>query len=248
MEDNFKQNLLILRKNYPIGLQHGLFLLKKANGSIKKAENFFREELLSKIIDLTGVNRKIAKKHLTKNKFDITLALQSIENELFTFTKVILKNSKTDKEETLKKIKRAFHIENNLYLGWYDYYYNIDYLKSKGLSNEIFCFLTTMDWLENERGRGLLDALSFNLEVITKNLDEVLKLPELSLLLKEANEYRIQLDSKIIYPKHNYHKRKEKLHKDKKFKKYTDDFKLGRVLIINQLFKLVENNLSQFPQ
>ena len=56
MNEIYKDKLEILRQRIPVGIRHGLPILEKVNGDLKKAEEFFQEEMLAILICLRNKN------------------------------------------------------------------------------------------------------------------------------------------------------------------------------------------------
>jgi hypothetical protein len=166
----YKDKLEILRQRIPIGLRHGLTLLEKADGNIEKAEEYFRDEMVVLTLDKRQVTSDIALRHLEKNNFDIHLTIKSIDEELYTLIEIIMHAI----EET-KAIERKFWL-------------NFEDLKK--LPDEVFCLLTVMEWLNYESYENLDAALSFELEIVTKQLENKLALPDLANSLLRASEIK----------------------------------------------------------
>lgn len=100
MDKEQQHKLQELRQRIPIGLKYGLTLLEKTYGNIKEAERVFQQECRDIVIKKTKVNEKTAIKHLQKNNYNISLALETIDEERYTISERIIKRYK-DKEEAL---------------------------------------------------------------------------------------------------------------------------------------------------
>ena len=238
----YKDKLELLRQRIPIGLRHGLTLLEKVEGDLEKAEQLFIKEMLALITSKTGVEQEVAIRHLTQSKFDIDLAIKSINEERYTLTTLILRKNKP--EEALGKIVLA--VEDKYHLKR-DFWLSFEQLKN--LPPEIYCFMTIMEWLNYESWEDYLSALSFNLDLVTKQIDIKLALSDLSSSLRKAKSILTLTYEKYDVRKDqsNYIKATEVLQKDKAFQAYENEFKLQRPMLIDQLYNLVQNNIDKFP-
>lgn len=240
----YKDKLEILRQRIPVGLQHGLTLLEKADGDLEKAEKQFQDEMVSLTINKTGVGTDVAIRHLMKNSFDIGLTVKSIDEERHTLTELFLRKYKNKKEEALNKIMHAieekYHLKRNFWLIFDDL---------KELPSEIYCFLTTMEWLNYENWEDFDTALSFHLNIITEQIEQVFSLPELANSLREANNIQ-----RLIYEKNktgkdiqNYTDARNKLPDNKAYQKCEEDFKTQKPLLIDRLYEFVKTNIDKYP-
>ena len=96
MDTTYQTELEILRQEFPIGIRHALKLLEQHEGSIEKAKKQFQDELIDLVIAKTQVNLETAKRHLVKNRFDMSLTLKSIDEERYSLTERILKKYKAN--------------------------------------------------------------------------------------------------------------------------------------------------------
>lgn len=244
MNELYKDKLEVLRQRIPIGLRHGLTLLEKVDGDLDKAEKQFKEEMVALTIEKTGVKPNVAIKHLTKNNFDIGLTIRSIDEERYSVTELILRNFKDKKEDALDKIYLAVEEKHTLER---DFWLNFDNLRN--LPPEIHCFMTTMEWLNYESWEDYQNALSFNLNIVTEQIDKNLGLPELADSLKKAERLL-----KLAYEKYEANKEHNNslkaindLQEDKDFQKTENEFKTQRPILIDRLYQLVKANIDKFP-
>jgi hypothetical protein len=240
----YKDKLEILRQRIPIGLRHGLTLLEKADGNIEKAEEYFRDEMVVLTLDKRQVTSDIALRHLEKNNFDIHLTIKSIDEELYTLTELILRKYKNKKEVALEIIMHAIEetkaIERKFWLNFEDL---------KKLPDEVFCLLTVMEWLNYESYENLDAALSFELEIVTKQLENKLALPDLANSLLRASEIK-----RLTYEKNesgkgieNYIKAINQFLEHKEYEKCENTYQQQRPLLIDRLYELVTKNIDKFP-
>ncbi len=240
--NELKDTLEILRQRIPIGLRHGQALLKKADGDLGKAEKQFVKEMIAVTISKTGVEPEVAFRHLTKNNFDIGLTIKSIDEERYTLTELILRKFKDKKEQALDEI--AFAVEEKYNLKRNYFWLILDGLKD--LPSEIYCFMTTMDWLNYESWEDFQDALSINLDIVTEQIEINLRLPGLANSLRQAGNIQ-----RLVYEKNkdpaNYQKASNQLRKNKDYQKCAQEFITQRILVIDRLYELVQNNIARFP-
>lgn len=244
MNEIYKDKLEILRQRIPIGLRHGLTLLEKVEGDLEKAENQFAEEMVALTIAKTRVKSDVAIRHLTKNNFDIGLTIKSIDEERYTLTELIIRKYKDKKEDALDKI--VFAVEEQYSLKR-DFWLNFGHLKS--LSPEIYCFMTTMEWLNYESWEDYQIALSFNLNIVAEQIDKKMGLSDLANSLKKGESLLILVYEKYEVRKDytNYSKATSELRESKDFQKTEKDFKEQRPILIDRLYELVQTNIDKFP-
>lgn len=244
MNEIYKDKLQTLRQRIPIGLQNGLALLEKAEGNLDEAEKQFQNEMVLLTISKTEVTTEVAIRHLVKSNFDIGLTIKSIDEERYTLTEVILRKYKDKKEEALDKTMYAIEKRHNLNR---KYWLSFDELNI--LPSEIYCLLTTMEWLNYESCESYGNALSFNLDIVTEQLENKLGLAHLANSLRQANDIQT-----IIYAQNetnkdfqNYIKAREELQNNKEYRKYEKDFISQRPILIDKLYELVKSNIDKFP-
>jgi hypothetical protein len=242
MNEIYKDKLEVLRKRIPIGLRSGLALLEKVEGNLEKAEKQFLEEMIALTIAKTGVKSDIAIRHLTKNSFDIGLTIKSIDEERYTLTELFIRKHKNQKEDALDKIVLAVEEKYNLNR---DFWLNFEDLKS--LPPEIYCFMTTMEWLNYESWEDYQTALSFNLDIVTEQINERLGLFDLADALKRAEHILTLVYKKYDVRENNYSKATNELRADKDFQKTENEFKTQRPILIERLYELVQKNIDKFP-
>jgi len=189
-----KHKLENLRQQIPVGLRHGLTLLKKTRGNVEEAVDYFRHECLSLIVHKTGLSELAASGHLLKNNFDIAATLQHIDEARFTLTELILRRNK-DKEEALEKIAEAVVEKEQLIR---EYWFHPDALKS--LQPEVFCLVMVVEWLSFASWEDFETALYFQLDVVADLIRNQLLLPEISdNLMKPGQLLSIRLLSKKLF-------------------------------------------------
>ena len=242
MNQIHKDKLEILQQRIPIGLRHGLILLEKFDGDLNKVEKHFKEEMITLTRAKTGVKSNIAIRHLIKNNFDISLTIKSIDEERYTLTELIIKKNK--KEDALDKIfsavKEQYDLDENIWL-------NFDQLKN--LTPEIYCFITTMEWLNYESWEDYEIALSYDLNVVADQIENKLGLSELANSLKKAERLITFVFEKYEVKEHlnNYLKAKNKLREEIGFQKTENTFIMQKPILIDRLYELVKNNIEKFP-
>jgi hypothetical protein len=172
------------------------------------------------------------------------LTIKSIDEERYTLTELILRRYRDKKEEALERIMHAVEetkaIERKYWLNFQDL---------KILSNEVFCLLAVMEWLNYESYENLEVALSFELEIITEQLENKLALPYLANSLRQASEIQ-----RLAYKKNetskgidNYIKAANQLRENKEYEKYKNVYQEQRPLLIDRLYELVTINIDKFP-
>ena len=243
MNEISKQKVSILRQRIPVGVQHALALLEKTNGDINNAEILFREEVLQTIVSKTGVAADIAQRHLIKHNYDVNTTLKSIDEERMTLTELIFTRHE-NKEEVLMQIMHAieeqYHIKRDT---------RLDLKTLLGLPQEIFCLMVIMEWLCYEEYEGFDIALSFELDIITDQIEKVLQLSSLASSLRQARDIQelIYQESKVRDDIENYIKATSELRENKTYQKCAGDYHDQRTLLIDTLYDFVKENISKFP-
>ncbi|MBO9201296.1 MULTISPECIES: hypothetical protein [Niastella] len=251
MDDIYKEKLMILRKRIPIGLRDGLILIEKLNGDLEKAEKQFKAEMVTLAINKTGVTSEVAIDHLIKNRFDITLAIKSIKEELkriddarYTVAELILRDHKNKREDALLKIMYAVEEHYNLKR---ESWLSVDSLKA--LPKEVYSFMVIMEWLQFEDWEGYDYALSFNLDLVVIHIKDQLVLADLASTLQYASSLKNFIFSKNEKTKdiQHYINASNELREHKEYQKCEGDFKRQRPLLLERLYEFVENNIACYP-
>lgn len=244
MNKIYTDKLELLRQRIPIGLQKGLALLEKVEGNLDKAAELFQEEMILLIISKTEVTKEVATRHLVKSNFDIGLTIKSIDEEQYTLTELILRKYKDKKREALNITIYAIEKTHNINR---KYWLNFDELDL--LSSEIYCLLTTMEWLNYESCESYSNALSFNLDIVIEQLENKLGFADLANSLRQANDIQTMTyaQNEISKDIQNYIKAREELQNNEEYRKYEKDFITQRPILIDKLYELVKNNIGKFP-
>jgi len=234
----YKDKLEILRQRVSIGLRHGLAILGKVNGDVEQAEKLFQQEMLSLVINKTGVTKAIATKHLIKTNFDINSALKSIDEERYTLTERILKQCKDNKEEALNKLAYAVEQKNKLIRNFW-----LDLEDLQKLSQQEFCLLTIIEWLHYNDYEGFIVAIHFHLEVVTDQIKEQLLLPEIAGIIRKAKEiHESQFEQQEIK-----FKKEKAISPTPEFCEQEDLFDEKKPLLIDTLYEFVKKHVNKFP-
>jgi hypothetical protein len=244
VNESHKDKLEILRQRIPIGLRDGLTLLEAFDGDLEKAEVKFREKMVAIIISKTRVTTNVAIRHLTKCNFDIAATIKNIEEELYTFTELVLRKFKDKKEDALYKIAYAIEEKYNLRREFW-----LDFDTLKNLPSEVYCCMATLEWLNYENWEDYQSALSFNLDIVTDQIGNKLGLTELANSLKQAKDIQILIYTQYGIDKgiQNYVAASNELQNNKEYEKYSNVYVTQRPTLIDRLYELVKNNIDKFP-
>jgi len=247
----YKDKLMILRQRIPIGLRDGLILIEKVNGDLEKAEKQFKTEMITLVINKTGVTSEVALSHLLKGNFDINVAIKSVKDELksiddarYTVTEIILRKNKSKKEDALFEIMSA--VEEQFILKR-EFWLSFDCLKE--LPSEVYSFMVIMEWLNYEDWEGYDYALSFNLDLVTEHINNQLALTDLINTLQHANNIKTLIFSKNETAKdfQNYINAINELRVHEEYQKCEEVFRRQRPLLLERLYEFVKNNTVHFP-
>lgn len=243
MNEMYKDKLEILQQRIPIGDRQGLALLEKTEGNADKAEKYFTEERTSIIVNKTGIPSEIALHHLQENNFDIKQTIKIIENKYFTATELILKKDH-DKEEVLDKVFSAIVKKYD----WKRTFLN-DPNEIKDLPNDLYSFVTVMEWLYFENWEDFESALFNHLDMVTEQMRTKLNLPQLADALEKARSIAHYFYEKNETSKdhNNYVKATNELRNNKEFIAAEEKFNLLKPLLEERLYELVKNNIEKFP-
>ncbi|MBO9728983.1 MAG: hypothetical protein J7623_10155 [Chitinophaga sp.] len=239
----YKEQLDTLRQQMPIGIRHGLELLRKTNGDIVAARTLFEEELIAIIISKTSVSQETAQKHLQAANYDMPKTLVSIDEERFSLPERILRNAK-NREEALSLLARnladAKGIKRN-------YWLPLDQLQH--LSPVQRCLLVVMEWLEYEDYEGFDHGIYFYVDIVVTQHETMLLLPDVAASIRLG---RNRSDALMERYKNKPSPGKKQFHvgnvinKDKKFVRTMSIFKENRMLIIDRLYEIATNNIAVF--
>jgi len=232
-----KDKLEILRSRLPVGIQHGLALIKKADGDVDKAENIFKEEMIALVIDKTGVTQDVAIRHLTSSKFDINTALKHIDEERYSLTEKLLRRY-NDKEGALHTLVIA--IEEHYELPGQDWMKLEDI---KHLSEELFCFLTVMEWVNHVDYEDLYYGIDLYGGIVTDLIEKKLLLPAIAETIKvtklvQKSQFAEQEAKRKLYAGVSW---------TPEFSAQEKLFKQQRPLLIDALYEFVKKNIDKFP-
>lgn len=244
MNNIYKNQLEILRQRIPVGVRHGLILLEKTDGDLEKAEIQFQEEMITQIIHKTEVTKETATRYLKQNNFDIPRTLKSIDEDRYTLTELILRKFKDKKEEALDKIMIAVEEKHHLKRKFWLIFDDL-----KELDPVIYCFLTSMEWLNYESWESYGTALSFNLETVCEQFEKTLELHDLSFSLRQAKDIQKMIDDqhKTNEGIQNYITANNELQNNRDYLQCEAYFIAQRPVLIDRLYELVKNNMDKFP-
>jgi hypothetical protein len=162
---NMKDKLIDLRAAVSIGISRGLEILKRTNGELNEAIELSKLDLINDVKSNTGVSDAIARQLLEANHFDVTKVIKEINNSKLSLTQRILKTFK-NKEHALNGIVDA--IEKTYQLkreySW------LDYNELEKLDWEVYCLVSTMEWINYSDNEGIDYGLSFHIDSIIENL------------------------------------------------------------------------------
>ena len=237
MEEYFKDKIAILRKRIPVGLHHGLTILKMTDGDVEKSEKIFQEECTTLIADKTSVSKEDAFRHLLKNKFDISLTLKSINEERFSISERILLKYK-DKEEALAVLAQTIEETKKLTR---NFWLNSDELQH--LEPELFCLVVIIEWLNYENWEDLNSAIYFSLDIVIEQIEKQLLLPEIAQTLQRTKEIHEQqfAEQKIMLETIGA------IGFTPEFDKQNDLYHAQRPLLIDTLYDFVKRHIEKYP-
>jgi hypothetical protein len=243
MNEMYKDKLEILQQRIPIGDRQGFTLLEKTEGDTDEAEKYFTEERISIIVNKTGIPSEIALHHLQENNFDIKQTIKIIENKYFTATELILKKD-NDKEEVLDKIFSAIVKKYD----WKRSFLN-DPNEIKDFPNDLYSFMTVMEWLYFENWENFESALFYHLDMVTEQMRTKLNLPQLADYLEKARSIANSFYEKYETSKdhNNYVKATNELRNNKEFTAAEEKFTHLKPLLEERLYEFVKNNIEKFP-
>lgn len=243
----YLKEINILRGRVPIGIKHAESLLIKTNGDIEHAEIMFETEMLNIIITKANVDEETAFRHLKKSNYDISAALYNIDEERYTTVELIFRRNKK-KEDALCQIMCTVAGEYEI-----DYEYSREYwadFKSyRKLPKELYCLFVILEWLDYEDYEGYDSALSFDLEIITNEIEKTLGLADLADSLRKAAEIQDKYLEKYYSRQmtiDNYIKAVNKRNKDKEFQVCMKLFDSQRQLLVDMLYDYTKARIENF--
>lgn len=243
----YLKEINILRSRVPIGIKHALTLLIKTHGDIEQAEMMFEAEMLNLLITKANVDEATAYRHLKKTNYDISAALDKIEEERYTTVELIFRRYK-NKEEALSRI---ISLVTHEYGVEYEFRYEhwADFKSYKKLPKELYCLFVILEWLDYEDYEGYDTALSFDLEIITNEIEKTLGLADMAESLRKAAEIQNKYIMKYDDPQmtiDNYIKAVNKRNKDEEFQICMKLFESQRQLLIDKLYDYIKACIEDF--
>jgi hypothetical protein len=151
---------------------------------------------------------------------------------------------KNNKENALQRIvsniERQYPIEQRA---------SLPFKSLLNLPQEIFCLMVIMKWLCYEEYEGFNIALSFELDIVTDQIENVLQLSSLADSLRQARNIQelIYQKNKIRDDIENYINATNELKENKAYQKCMGDYYDQRNLLIDTLYDFVQKNISKFP-
>lgn len=243
----YLKEINILRSRVPIGIKHALTLLIKTHGDIEQAEMMFEAEMLNHLITKANVDEVTAYRHLKKSNYDISAALDNIDEERCTTVELIFRRYK-NKEEALSRIISVVTHEYGVeYEFRYEYW--ADFKSYKKLPKELYCLYVIIEWLDYEDYEGYDTALSFDLEIVTDEIEKTLGLTDLAESLRKAAEIKDKYLTKYYNAQmtiDKYIKAVSKRNKDKEFQICMKLFESQRQLLIDKLYDYIKACIDDF--
>lgn len=212
---NLNEKLIELRAVVPIELSRGLNNLKKANGDLNEAIELSKADLLNDVKSASGVSNVIALQILEANHFDVAKTIKEINDDKLSLTQRVL-NTFKNKEHALNGIVNAVEKTSQLKreYSW------LDYKEVEKLDWEVYCLVTTMEWINYSDYEGIDYGLSFHLDCIVSNLEKIG-------LSKTADKLRNAKLNTVEYS--------------------TTEYKTDKAIILDHLYELVLSKIRMFP-
>jgi hypothetical protein len=232
MEPTIKEQINYLRERLVIGIRYAQVLLEKTNGDAEKAILLYQHEMIGATMAKAGVYEEMAAKHLAKHKYDISMALKSIDEERYSLGERMMRRY-ADKEEALSRLADAVQVKRN-------YWLDVEDAATK--PNAVFCLLVIKDWFDYEGWEGFDSALFHNTELVTDLISTNFQLPAIADTIRDA---------KFIYASQQP-AQMEKLWKEgavgptPEFKAIEKQFLAQRPMLIDRLYEYVNDHLYQF--
>lgn len=232
-----KNKLNDLRQQVPVGLQHGLTLLRQANGDIEEAVRLFQQEMLNLITDKTAVTADVALKHLKAVNYDVHLALESIDEERYTLTERIFMKNK-DKENVLNLIRKNIEDEYGIKRNYW-----LEFTALNILPPEKYCLVVVNEWLMYYWHEGLDVAVYHHLDIVTEQIEKELLLNDIVSIMKKARE----IDEKYEAPKRSKIRIGRGWGPGKPFRYQEILFREQLPILIDTLYDYVKKHINKFP-
>jgi hypothetical protein len=241
VDKDFKDKLRELRQRVPIGIQRGLLFLEQTKGSIHQAESLFKRETILEVMNEAEVSEDIALTHLKKFNYDVYFAINSINEERYTYTERVLKKFRKDKFTALNLIVGKVEIKEGLERSSDCFWLNLEHLTK--LEKEVFCLVLMIEWLNYEDYEGLEYAVHFHLDTVINQINNQLLLPQVSITLQNAREInKIHFEGqKVKFGKEDV------LSKLSEFDEQKKIFANQKPLLINRLYEFATIHMSKFP-
>lgn len=240
MNQTERHNLQLLRERIPVGLQHGMHLLKRTEGNVELAVRIYTEEVVSLLMHKTGLSSEAATRILVESDYDFGLAVQRAEETFFSLTERILSMYDREKETALDKIvltvEQTYSLQRT-------YRFSAESLKN--LSSSLYSFMIIMEWLYYADGEGFSSALTFQIEEVADSIGRTLGMNELADILTRGAQLRVvnamrEKESSGVFSSAEFEGEKE-------LQSLEQVFRNSRQTVIDNLYAFVKREIHQFP-
>ncbi|MGC5701781.1 hypothetical protein J4P02_16400 [Pseudomonas sp. NFXW11] len=240
MDPTHTQALQHLRTLIPIGLRHAQALLERCAGDPQQAAELYKTELTQVLADKSGLPPEHAREQLHNAGYDLSRALQAIEEARFTLTQRILRQHHRNPGQALDLIAQAIETAEQL-----PRQYWLDFERLQQLAPAPRCFMVLHEWLAYEGWEGFDSALHFHLPQAIAQLRH-LQLEALAHSLELADQRQQQLRAT--------HAEREspielamRINQDPQFNSCQEGFKQQRPQLDERLYQWVQLHIEQFP-
>ena len=196
--------------------------------------------MIQVVINKTAVSPEIAKEHLLACSYDITCAIDRIDEARFSLSERILRKHKHNKEEALAlivhQVEATEHIQRKFWLP-------LDEMNH--LTPLVYGVLAVHEFLNYDDWEDFSSALYFYPDIIVAQFETVLNMPEIAHCLraakKRSDELLEQYKGKDVSVIANV------INKDAAFCVQANFFTAHRGRMVDKLYSLVVEHVALFP-
>ncbi|NDV57268.1 ubiquitin-associated-like domain-containing protein [Bacteroides sp. 519] len=216
----YLEEIKILRKKIPIGINQAEKLLVESAGNVAEAESRFKKNLINTFMQKQSLNTEQAVQYLEAANYDLGVAIQNFEMDTHSITKLCLLKNK-NKEDALDKVLHAIHEKYafDFWLCWEK--------ECPQISSIEYPFVVLMEWINYESWEG-----DIVLSPAVVQACQVLKMNRMADILNHTI---------------NRSKEVENIWEDDMYISLNEVFLKHRSELIDTLYEYVKENMREFP-
>lgn len=216
----YLEEIKVLRKKFPIGINQARELLVESKGNVAEAECQFKNNLVNTFMQKQSSNTEQAVQYLEAANYDLGVAIRNFEMDTHSITELCLLKNR-NKEDALDKVLHAVHekYEFDFWLCWEK--------KCPPISSIEYPFVVVMEWINYELWEGYI--------VLSPGVVQACQVLKMNWM------------ADILHHTINRSKEIENIWEDETYLLLNDVFLKRRSELIDTLYEYVKENIKEFP-